>query len=96
MRVNGFLSQVSGITMIKLFDEYCIYVNDMTVNEYFGEEYDKSFVDYDIKSVSVQDNILFIKIKPADRSQLADRLEIIREQLDALKEDLDDFEEHYL
>lgn len=96
MRVNGFLAQVSGVTKVKLFDTRCTYVNDMSVNEYFDEEYDKSFVDYDIKSVSVQDSILFIKIKPADKSQLADRLETIREQLDALKEDLDDFEEYYL
>ena len=96
MRVNGFLSQVSGTTLIKLFDDHCTYVNDMSVNEYFDECYDESFKDYDICKVSVQDSVLCIGIHKADKSQLACRLETLREQLESLQEDLVDFEEHYL
>ena len=96
MRVNGFLSHVGGITCIRLYDERCVYVNNMPVNEYFNECYDASFADYDIKHVSIQDGILCIAIVKADKSQLACRLETLREQLESLQEDLVDFEEHYL
>ena len=96
MRVNGFLSQVSGITKIKLYDKYCDYVNDMSVNEYFDECYDASFADYDIKSVSVQADQLCIWIRKADKSQLATDMENLKEQLESLQESLSDFEEHYL
>jgi hypothetical protein len=100
MRVNGFLSQVSGTTKIKLYekigDNVCEYVQSMPVNEYFNEEYDKSFVDYDLNVVSVQDNMLCIWIRPTDKSQLANAMDYIREQLDSLRESLDDFEEKYL
>ena len=96
MRVNGFLSLVSGTTSVKLYDEYCIYVNDMSVNEYFNEYYDASFIDYDIKSVSVQDGQLCICIRKATKSQFAEDIEILREQLESLQESLSEFEEHYL
>ena len=96
MRVNGFLSHVGGITCIRLYDEHCDYVNNMPVNEYFNECYDASFADYDIKHVSVQDNILCIFVCKANKSQLADTISEIKEQLESLQENLDDFEEHYL
>ena len=100
MRVNGFLSQVSGTTKIKLYekigDNVCEYVQSMSVNEYFDEEYDKSFIDYDFTVVSVQDSMLCIGIRPADKTQLANAMDDIREQLDSLRESLDSFEEKYL
>ena len=96
MRVNGLLSQVSGITNIKLYDEYVVYANDMSVNEYFDECYDGSFVDYDVKSVSVQNNVLCIWICEANKSQLTEVISTIRDQLESVRESLDDFEEKYL
>lgn len=100
MRVNGLLSQVSGTTKIKLYekigDNVCEYVQSMSVNEYFNEEYYKSFIDYDLNVVSVQDNMLCIGIRPADKAQLANAMDDIREQLDSLRESLDSFEEKYL
>ena len=96
MRVNGFLSQVSGSTIIRLYDEYFVFVNDMSVNEYFDECYDASFKDYDIGKVSVQDNILCIGIRKADKCQLAEVISEIRDQLESVRESLDDFEEKYL
>lgn len=96
MRVNGFLSQVSGSTIIRLYDEYCDYVNDMSVNEYFDECYDSSFADYDFGKVSVQDNVLCVCIRKADKCQLAEVINEIRDQLESVRESLDDFEEKYL
>ena len=96
MRVNGFLSHVSGITKVRLYDEYAVYVNDMSVNEYFNEYYDASFVDYEANSISVQDGILCVAIDKANKSQLADTISEIKEQLESLQESLTSFEEEHL
>jgi hypothetical protein len=40
--------------------------------------------------------MLCIWIRPTDKSQLANAMDYIREQLDSLRESLDDFEEKYL
>lgn len=100
MRVNGFLSRVSGMTKIKLYekvgDTVCEYVQSMSVNEYFEECYDRSFADYDIKSVSVQDNTLCIWICKADPTALADAVESIHEHIEDLSEALNSFKENYL
>ena len=96
MRVNGLLARVSGTTKVRLYDEYAVYVNDISVNEYFNECYDTSFIDYEAKSISIQDGSLCVTIDKVNKSQLADTISEIKEQLESLQDSLTDFKEEYL
>lgn len=92
MRVNSLLLHVSGITQVKIYDKNQTYLQ-LSTNEYYDERCDELFKDFDIDTVSVQDNVLCIKIRPAKSAKFIDDLRELRENLESFIEILDDFEE---
>lgn len=96
MRVNSVLSRVSGTCKLKLYDTKCTYLSDMTANEYFSEKYDQSFTEFEVDGISIQEDMLCIRIRPVNMTQTIEDIKMLRDHLEDAVDMLDDFVENYL
>ena len=97
MRLNNLLSYCKGTTKVKLINYYnkseILYEGD--ANSFFHLGIDEDFEDKGAFHISIQDNILIAEIASVNKDELVDFISNLKNTMEDLTEQLDDFVEKY-
>ena len=96
-RLNNILSYTKGNTKIKLLNYYNkdhILYED-TVNNYFQSDISDKLADKFAFTTWIEDNTLIIMVVNGDKDKLVDLIDDIKDKMEYLTEQLDEFVEKY-
>ena len=96
-RLNNILSYTKGNTKIKLLDYYnkAHILYEGTVNNYFQSDISDKLADKFAFTTWIEDNTLIIMVANGDKDKLVDLIDDIKDKMEYLTEQLDEFVEKY-
>ena len=92
-RLNNILSYTRGNTKIKLLNYYnkSHILYEGTVNNYFQSDISDKLDDKFAFTTWIEDNTLIIMIANGDKDELVDLIDDIKDRMEGLTEQLDEF-----